>query len=501
MPAKDAVEINSQEIEMTVLGSMINSQEHLLAAQAAIKEDDFADMKNRLVFRAIKEAQKEKGAIDTIILSEQLKKSNKLQEIGGVQYLTHLSQFAGTSAHIEAYCEDLRQLTVKRALINVHKGIADDIQNGLDPYAALERLEEKVLNIKLNKPKADSHYRHLLDGTSEREISEEIQRTSPGIEVGFKIGEIDLKLPGGAITIVAGPTGHGKTMVLINFILNYLELNPDKQAFFFSYEESRSAILSLFLNTYINHDLSKNNRESIKSYFREGNVQFTAQDSRALFLLKKERFFKELIETKRLNIFYSDYSAEELVQAVRFLRKNTNIGLIGIDYMQLLSLLNKKTTQRQEELKRICLMLKNCAVDTGLPVLLAAQFNRTVASEADLSPTAIGEAGDIERAANMVIGLWNRNYAGFNREGNKGKDGRIIPKSPSMYIEILKGRETGINHSSVFDLNGNTGKLKAQHIGSDHRENNDESSKKDRTPATQNSTRELMKKQGVQGAL
>ena len=127
--------------------------------------------------------------------------------------------------------------------------------------------------------------------------------------------------------------------------------------------------------------------------------------------------------------------------------------------MQLLSLLNKKTIQRQEELKQICLMLKDCAVDTGLPVLLAAQFNRTVAAEADLSPTAIGEAGDIERAANMVIGLWNRNYEGFNREGNKGKDNKTIPKSPAMYLEIMKGRETGIGHSSVFALNGNTGKL------------------------------------------
>jgi len=130
--------------------------------------------------------------------------------------------------------------------------------------------------------------------------------------------------------------------------------------------------------------------------------------------------------------------------------------------MQLLSLLNKKNIQRQEELKQICLMLKDCAVDTGLPVLLAAQFNRTVVDEAGLSPTAIGEAGDIERAANMVIGLWNRNYDGFSSEGNKKKGGAKVPKEPAMYLEILKGRETGIGHSSVFDLNGNTGKLSVQ---------------------------------------
>jgi replicative DNA helicase len=453
------VTASSAEVEMTVLGCMMNSQDSFLAAHEIIETDDFADSRHRIIFKAIKEAHKSKGAIDIVIIGEILKNSGELQQVGSYGYLATLSQFAGTSAHIEAYCDDLRQLTIKRTLLNVHRSLAEDIEKGIDPHTILERLGTKVEDIKANKPKADSVFRHLLDAASESEIVKEIRNTSPGVRVGFQLGEIDLKIPGGAMTIVAGPTGHGKTMVLINFILNYLELHPNKQAFFFSYEESRSAILSLFLNTYINQDISKNNRESIKSYFRDGNVQFTAQDNRALFLTKKEKFFKELIETKRLNIFYSDYSAEELVQAIRFLKKNVDIGLVGIDYMQLLSLLNKKTIQRQEELKQICLMLKDCAVDTGLPVLLAAQFNRTVAAEADLSPTAIGEAGDIERAANMVIGLWNRNYEGFNREGNKGKDGKIIPKSPSMYLEILKGRETGIGHSSVFNLNGNTGKL------------------------------------------
>jgi len=58
--------------------------------------------------------------------------------------------------------------------------------------------------------------------------------------------------------------------------------------------------------------------------------------------------------------------------------------------------------------------------------------------------------------------FWNRNYDGFSSEGNKKKGGAKVPKEPAMYLEILKGRETGIGHSSVFDLNGNTGKLSVQ---------------------------------------
>jgi replicative DNA helicase len=174
---------------------------------------------------------------------------------------------------------------------------------------------------------------------------------------------------------------------------------------------------------------------------------------------KKEAFFKTLIETGRLNIFYCNYTVDELVDAIFFLKERESIGLVAIDYMQMLRMNQKKHNQRQEELKEICLTLKDLAVDTGLPILIGAQFNRTVINERSMSPVTIGEAGDIERAANMIIGMWNRNYEGLSEDGNKGKDGKKRSKESAIYLEILKGRETGIGHSAVFDLNGNTGKI------------------------------------------
>jgi hypothetical protein len=104
-------------------------------------------------------------------------------------------------------------------------------------------------------------------------------------------------------------------------------------------------------------------------------------------------------------------------------------------------------------------MLKDCAIETGLPILLGAQFNRTVVAEADLSPTNIGEAGDIERIANLIIGGWNRNFNGFSKEGNRDKNKKLIPQEPAIYFEILKGRGIGNGHNSVLDFNGSTGKL------------------------------------------
>ena len=163
------VTASSAEVEMTVLGCMMNSEDSFLAVHEIIETDDFADSRHRIIFNAIKESHKSKGAIDIVIIGETLKKNGNLQEVGSYGYLATLSQFAGTSAHIEAYCDDLRQLTIKRTLLNVHRGLAEDIESGIDPHTILERLGTKVEDIKANKPKADSVFRHLLDAASESE--------------------------------------------------------------------------------------------------------------------------------------------------------------------------------------------------------------------------------------------------------------------------------------------------------------------------------------------
>ena len=288
---------------------------------------------------------------------------------------------------------------------------------------------------------------------------EEFKKTAVGVSTGFTIGDIDLKIPGGAISIVAAPTSHGKTSALINFVLGVLNHQHDKNVYFFSYEEGAAPILSKFFNTYIGKDFSKNNRESIKSHFITGNVKYIKEEMRTEFLNDKKAFFENLIETGRKNVVYSDMRAEELVAAIRFIKKETNVGLICIDYMQMLKLLRDQQGSRQEELKKICLMLKDCAVETGLPILLAAQFNRTVVAEADLSPTQIGEAGDIERISSIIIGMYNRRFVGFSRDGNIDRAKNKIPKEPAIYFEIMKGRDIGDGHNCVMDFNGNSGKI------------------------------------------
>jgi antitoxin component of RelBE/YafQ-DinJ toxin-antitoxin module len=245
-----------------------------------------------------------------------------------------------------------------------------------------------------------------------------------------------------------------------------IEENPKKNVYFFSYEESAAAIQIAFVNTYtskrihkINPNekaLSKNNKRSIESYYR-GTDEFITQGLHLEFNLGQKAFFKEIIDTGKLKVIYTDMKADQLVNGIRFIKENDpNVGMIYIDYIQMLQAETPRLS-RQEQLKQICLMLKDCAIETGLPIVLAAQFNRTVVSEADLSCVNIGEAGDIERIASLIIGGFNRNFHMMSKLGNTDKEGKTVPKESTIYMEVLKGRNIGAGHFCVMDFDGNKG--------------------------------------------
>ena len=133
--------------------------------------------------------------------------------------------------------------------------------------------------------------------------------------------------------------------------------------------------------------------------------------------------------------------------------------------MQLLNLPEGKykTYSRQEELKQICISLKDIAVETGLPIILGAQFNRTVTNQLHLHATKIGEAGDIERIANLIIGFWNNNSPIIASEGEMkdiNSKGCIEPNT--IYATVLKNRGGIVGKSELFSFNGNTGKISNQ---------------------------------------
>lgn len=323
---------------------------------------------------------------------------------------------------------------------------------------------ERALDIicKLSKQNnivsSEFSFSSLLKPLSEEAVVENLKNKPDSIDSGYvlKKGKESEKLllPSGAISYVVGPTSHGKTSWLINLALNVSQNSP-KPAYLFSYEEDREAIIIKTLNTYANVSVSANNRRTITTYFKTGSMEYFERGTVDTFKQKKESFFKELVNTNKLSIHYVDYSVEELVGAIRYLHSQNAIGSVFIDYMQLLRLKNGRYSSRQEELKEVCLMLKDCAVETGLPFIIGAQFNREVDRKDALHATRIGEAGDIERIANLIIGFWNNSFP--------EKDS-LTSSGSGIHAIILKGRDMGAGIQFNLKFDGNTGKI-SNHSG------------------------------------
>lgn len=328
---------------------------------------------------------------------------------------------------------------------------------------ALEILDNDIKDIKLKDKSTE--FTNLLVPVKEDEIRERQAKKPDSLKSGYKIKGEDLLLPAGALTFITAPTSHGKTAFLINLALNIAESYSDKETYLFSYEEDRDSIIFRALNNYLDKDISQNNqnnKRSIESYFKTGSTQYIDKEDKDFFIEAKDLFFRELIDSRRLNINYSNYNSDLLIEAIRYLNKYGKPGAILIDYIQLLNLPQGKykTYSRQEEIKEICIALKDLAVETGLPIILGAQFNREVNSQLKLHSTRIGEAGDIERIANLIVGFWNNNFKAIATEGEE-RDIEALGGSvkDTLYCKILKNRDGKVGEDEILNFKGNTGKI------------------------------------------
>lgn len=351
----------------------------------------------------------------------------------------------------EAQAKEFKKLLSQATLLQ-EKGETDK---------ALELLDSKVKEVKL-KDRA-TEFNSLMKPIKEDELKERQANKPESLNSGYSIGGEPLLLPSGAISIFTAPTSHGKTTFLINLALNVAQSNPDTETYLFSYEEDGDSILINTLNTYLDEDISSNNRRTLKSYFTTGSTEYIKSQSRDFFTANKDKFFTELIDTRRLNIHYSSYNSDTLIEAIRYLHKHAKPGAIFIDYIQLLNLPEGKykTYSRQEEIKEICIALKDVAVETGLPIILGAQFNREVLNQLRIHATKIGEAGDIERIANLIVGFWNNNFKPLASEGELNEiENKGATTPDTLYTTILKNRGGRVGLEEILSFNGNTGKIK-----------------------------------------
>ena len=349
----------------------------------------------------------------------------------------------------------------------------------------------------------------LLTPTTEREMIERAKKLPETLVSGYRVVDSNnlqhqLLIPSGKLTGVAGATGHGKSLILLNVLLNLAKRYPEKRFIIFTYEENADTITQYLLNIYLKDmNLTKDtrnddstttsNRLRLQEGFREDLSNFNKSILND-YELRKNLFFKNYIENGRILIKYVESDSTTLCNQIRYIsRPEFKIGGVLIDYFQYINPDDSKHyPTRQEALKSICIELKDIANETGLPVVLACQFNQEVLSPTDVKLTKIGESGDISRIFAECWGLWQMG----KDIGREVKGADLIKKNDlearsetiklnsndwekGMYIRVLKSRYVETGAEEMFRFRGLTGKIYSNdsnetQINSDDWDNNDD---------------------------
>jgi len=337
---------------------------------------------------------------------------------------------------------------------------ATKLQDKGQTAKALELLESKVKEVKL-KDKA-TEFSKFLEIPTEQSIKKIIQGEPDSLPSGYTlidgIGTAQaLELPSGALSIIAARTSHRKTSLMMNMAINISQSDKEGEIYFFSYEESREAILLKLMNIYIDKDFKQgeNNLKYIKGYFKHPTG---ANYHNTDFINGKDKFFKDLINTGKLRVNYSSLESSSLCKTIEQIKEKAKPIAIFIDYIQLLRA-EGKYQSKQIELQAICERLRETAITTGLPIILGAQFNRDANQEGNIDSGKIREAGDIEQTADLVLGLWDRKFTKQDGTHKNRKGEQAIFDPGTLYVEVLKGRSLGAGAYGELPYKGNTWKI------------------------------------------
>lgn len=342
---------------------------------------------------------------------------------------------------------------------------------------ALSVLQEKVTGLKQISREAE--YSTLLTLPTAEGILSDFRNRPTGVGTPYafdtKDGKEQLILPSGALTIICAPTSHGKTRMLENLALHLATDGKPGDVLYFTFEEDSTAVEMELLSIYADMKLSHNNPKTLSSYYRRGEDRYFTGERVPDSFKQKEAEFLSLLTSGKLRVYYKDFDSSALIGAIRYLAKNTKVKAVFVDYIQKLNTEGNRLS-RKEELKGICSEFEKLAIETSLPVVMAAQLNRQTPSPVDMAVQNIADASEIEHYANIVMLIWNsvvkplkentyyksKESQTYSEEAKQLESrGFNIGTEGKLYAILAKNRGGQRNISAILDFDGNTGKIKS----------------------------------------
>jgi len=403
---------HSKEAEQSVLGSVLSSPQAVGEACEILGADDFFFTQNKEIYSCVLELFNGNTPVDIVTVSDKLNQHDKLDAVGGVPYLSSLVLSVPTTGNVEYYARIVKDKATLRRLIYATQGVmsmAYDEQDATERI--IDRAEQLVLDISSNKDQSDIiHISEIMETAYDDMVQNSLTKgTVTGISTGFNyINNSTGGLHGGELIIIAGRPGMGKSSFAVN-IAEHAAINDNVTVAIFNLEMSKSMIVNRIICSQALVD-SQNVRRG----------EFQPEDW--------QQICSVIDKLSGAPIYIDDSSSitvSEIRAKCRRLKQTKNLGLVVIDYLQLMQS-SKKTDNRQQEISEISRSLKVLAKELDVPVIALSQLSRTSESRSDKRPmlSDLRESGAIEQDADLVMFLYRDDY--YNKESAEKNIAEVI---------------------------------------------------------------------------
>ena len=420
------------EAEQSVLGSMFLSKYALQKAVESLTKDVFYLDSHSKIFEVISDLSEKGTPIDLTTVTAELDNRKWLKQVGDIDYVTEIVNIVPSAANVDEYIKIVEEKAILRRLINEATDIVTSGYNSTDDISdILDNAEKKILNVV--KTRKGTEFRTIQDVLFKTQADlEKLAQTKneiTGLATGFyDLDKVTSGLQPNELIIIAARPAMGKTAFALNLATN-IAMNNNKTVALFNMEMGAEQLAMRMLSSLGQIDGYK---------FRSGRLEHNdwKRVNEAISRLADTKIFMD--DTPGMTI------SEIRAKCRRLASSEGGLGVVIIDYLQLVSGTSKYIGNRQQEVSEISRSLKTLAMELGIPIIALAQLSRTVEGREDKRPllSDLRESGSIEQDADIVAFLYREDY--YNKEAaideNTSKSEFIIAKhrnGPTTTIDLI----------------------------------------------------------------
>ena len=421
------------DAERSTLGSMLLEKEAIYRAQEMLQPEDFYREAHRIIFEVVVHLNNKGEPVDIITVSEELKQRNMLDKVGGIAYLTSLANSVPTAANVEYYAKIVEEKSLLRSIIRVATDIVKMGYEGTQEVdVVLDEAEKQIFQITQKRNvKGYVSLKSILIDTFERiEALYESKGGVTGLPTGFTdLDRMTAGLQPSDLIILAARPSMGKTTFALN-MASHAAIDLKIPVVMFSLEMSKEQL-------------------ALKLLCSEAGVDNQRIRTGTLLDSDWQRISHAMGKLSDSMMFIDDTPGTTVLDVrakCRRIKAEYGLGMIMIDYLQLMSS-RTKTENRQQEVSEISRALKGLARELEVPVVALSQLSRAVEQRADKKPSMsdLRESGSLEQDADIVAFLYREDY--YNQDTDrKNITDLIIAKQrngPVGTVEFLFQKEYG----------------------------------------------------------